>query len=456
VINPANEQLVAEVSSHTPSEVQAAVAKASAAQREWGALSNLPTRQAALMKFAELLRQEMPELSKLLTSEMGKPVKQASGEIAASLARVRYLAENAGKVLEPHTMAQTKSLEERVEYEPLGVVANISAWNYPYFVATNVFAAAIATGNAVVYKPSELTPLTGAAITRLLHAAGVPEETFALVQGGADVGASLSENPQLDGVFFTGSNSTGRAIARAAAPNMCRIQLELGGKDPVYVRRDVDVSKVAAAVADGAFYNNGQSCCSVERIYVDKEVANEFIEAFIETVRGFKQGCPTDPSTFLGPLARKAALAHLDKQVGDAIYKGAKPAYGKSDTSLPTVGYFYPPTVLLGVDHSMKIMQEESFGPVIGIQIVGGDEEALALMNDTSYGLTASVYTNDEQIALRFLRSLNTGTGYWNCCDRVSPRLPWSGRRGSGVGSTLSIEGLRAFVRPKALHLQRS
>eukprot|EP00238_Polyblepharides_amylifera_P014846 CAMPEP_0196577412 /NCGR_PEP_ID=MMETSP1081-20130531/6478_1 /TAXON_ID=36882 /ORGANISM="Pyramimonas amylifera, Strain CCMP720" /LENGTH=497 /DNA_ID=CAMNT_0041896335 /DNA_START=260 /DNA_END=1753 /DNA_ORIENTATION=- len=454
IIDPTTEELIADVKADTEDQVAAKVARAVAAQREW-ANTPLQTRKDALLQFTHLLGQEKQNLAALLCAEMGKPIKQAISEIAATQSRIKFLVENAAQVLEPKTMSSSGRVKERVEYQPLGTVANISAWNYPYFVSSSVFAAALLTGNTVVYKPSEVTALTGGAMTILLHQAGVPEETFVLTQGGGPTGQALTRSPGLGGIFFTGSLATGRNIARQAAENFTRLQLELGGKDPVYVRADVpDVGKVAAALADGAFYNNGQSCCSVERIYVAKEIAEEFIAAFAETVRGFRMGCPTEEDTYLGPLARKDNLAHLKSQVDDAVAKGARQIVGQSDFELPIHGWYFPPTVLTQVDHTMDIMRDESFGPVVGIQVVSGDEEAVALMDDTTFGLTAGVYTPDEEAALKILRELDTGTGYWNCCDRVSARLPWSGRRNSGIGSTLSIEGLRAFVQPKALHLQ--
>lgn len=453
VVNPATEQQISSVDIDSPESVAAKISIAAAGQKLW-ANTPLKTRVAALLKFNKLLSEESDELAVLLSLEMGKPTKHAAGEIAATQTRIKFLADNVEQACAPITMTDTAGFTERIEYEPLGVVANISAWNFPYFVSSNVFAAALLTGNSVVFKPSEYTPLTGAEITRLLYQAGVPENAFQLVQGGGATGAALAGSTGLGGVFFTGSNLTGRAIAASAAPNLCKLQLELGGKDAVYVRADMDPAKAAAATADGAFFNNGQSCCSVERIYVAREIAEDFVTAFVEEVKTFKVGDPQDPSTYLGPLCRPAAIKHLEDQVEDAISKGATLLLGRN--SVPASGWYFSPAVLTDVDHSMKLMSEESFGPVIGIQVVENDAEALKLMNDTEYGLTASVYTKDEDAALRILRQLNTGTGYWNCCDRVSPRLPWSGRKGSGIGATLSLEGLKTFVQPKALHLNRA
>jgi acyl-CoA reductase-like NAD-dependent aldehyde dehydrogenase len=320
-------------------------------------------------------------------------------------------------------------------------------------VGSNVFVPALLTGNAVLYKPSELALLTGQAIAEMLWGSGVPEEVFALVVGGGDVGAALLDLP-VDGVFFTGSHATGRAIAERMAGRMVPVQLELGGKDPVYVCDDVDVEVAATGLADGAFYNAGQSCCSVERIYVHRAVADEFVERFVAEVDGFVVGDPTDDATYVGPLTRAAQLDVLEAQVADAVAKGATVRTGGGRVE-GAAGPWFAPTVLTGVTADMAVMRDESFGPIIGIQVVADDDEALDLMNDTEYGLTAGVYATDEPRATELLERVDAGSVYWNCCDRVSPRLPWSGRRHSGIGSTLSRAGILAFTRPKAWHLRQ-
>jgi acyl-CoA reductase-like NAD-dependent aldehyde dehydrogenase len=255
-------------------------------------------------------------------------------------------------------------------------------------------------------------------------------------------------------VFFTGSYGTGRKIAEAAGKGMMHLQLELGGKDPVYVAEDVDVAAAAAATADGAFYNAGQSCCSVERIYVHASIHDAFVEAFVAEVKGFVVGDPMDEKTYIGPLTRAPQLELLAHQVADARAKGAHLVTGGH--RIDRKGHFFEPTVLTKVDHSMAVMREESFGPIIGIQKVRDDDEAIAMMNDTEYGLTAGVYTKDGARAQRILSDVDAGSAYWNCCDRVSPRLPWSGRNHSGLGTTLSKSGILAFTRPKAWHLRGS
>ncbi len=306
-------------------------------------------------------------------------------------------------------------------------------------------------GNAVLYKPSEFASITGLAIAKLMHAAGVPEDIFVATIGTGAVGAALLKLP-VDGVFFTGSLATGQKIAAVAAKRMIKVQLELGGKDPVYVCDDVDIKTAAAALADGAFYNTGQSCCSVERLYVHDAIHDEFVKVFVEEVQGFKVGDPMDETTYIGPLTRQPQVAYIKHQIADARAKGARLLTG--GRSIPGKGNFFEPTVFSHVNHNMELMREESFGPIIGIQKVADDTEAVRLMNDTEYGLTAGVYTRDQQRARNILAQVKAGSAYWNCCDRVSPRLPWSGVGNSGVGLTLSTYGIQTFTRPKAWHLR--
>ncbi|MCS6972297.1 MAG: aldehyde dehydrogenase family protein, partial [Leptospiraceae bacterium] len=346
------------------------------------------------------------------------------------------------------------AMREEIEHEPLGVIANISAWNYPWFVSSNVFIPALLAGNAVLYKPSEYALLTGQLMADWLKKSGVPDAIFGVVFGGGEAGALLVDQ-LVDGIFFTGSYATGQKIAQRVAGRMLKLQLELGGKDPAYVTDDVDIAFAAESTADGAMYNTGQSCCSVERLYVHEKIYPEFIAHFVETVRNYKIGDPESEDTYIGALTRgKAALDFLLAQIGDAVKRGGKILCGGKPVAC-AAGFFLEPTVIENADHSMALMREESFGPVIGVMKVRSDEEAIQLMNDTDYGLTAAVYCRDLERAKRILSQVKTGTAYANCCDRVSPRLPWSGRNKSGVGLTLSRYGIETFTQPKAWHLRQ-
>jgi acyl-CoA reductase-like NAD-dependent aldehyde dehydrogenase len=396
---------------------------------------------------------ETEALARILTAEVGKPITQARNELRGLLPRLDFfLTETAGTLRsrKVHSEADGK-LEERISHEPLGVIANISAWNYPWFVGANVFVPALLAGNAVLYKPSEYASMTGLEIARLMRESGVPEDVFTAIIGGGDVGAELLKH-DVDGVFFTGSYPTGQRIAETVRGRMVKLQLELGGKDPIYVCDDVDPAKVAAGIADGAFYNTGQSCCSVERIYVHERLFEPFVAAFASEVRGYQRGDPEDDKTYIGPLTRAPQLDVLEAQVKDAVKKGAKAIVGGK--RVKGKGHWFEPTVLVGVDHTMDVMRAESFGPVIGIMAVKDDAEAVALMNDTEYGLTAGVYSTSRNRAEKILEQVKSGSVYWNCCDRVSPRLPWSGVGHSGIGLTLSTYGIEAFTRTKAWHLR--
>jgi acyl-CoA reductase-like NAD-dependent aldehyde dehydrogenase len=453
--NPANDQLLAQLPSDGTAEIAAKVARARSAQPAWAARP-LAERLDALRAFRNAVHNQKAALALVLTREVGKPVSQALNELTSLRARLDFFLEHTAQVLASERVHEERNgealaLAEDIAQEPLGVVANISAWNYPWFVGSNVFVPALLTGNTVVYKPSEHATLTGLEIARLLHESGVPEDVFVPVIGAGDVGKALVEQA-VDGVFFTGSYATGRRIAENVAPRLIKFGLELGGKDPTYVCDDVDVEAAAKSLADGAMYNTGQSCCSVERIYVQRGVVEEFLRVFVETVQGFTIGDPEDKSTYIGPLARKEQLAELAAQVEDARSKGARVLIGGK--RMERAGNYFEPTVIADARNDMRLMREESFGPVIGIGVVDTDEQAVALMNDTDYGLTAGVYSKAQARAEGILRRVNAGSVYWNCCDRVSPRLPWTGRKHSGIGSTLSSYGIRTFTQPKAWHLR--
>jgi acyl-CoA reductase-like NAD-dependent aldehyde dehydrogenase len=451
IINPATEEMIKEIPEDNRQTLEEKFGLLRSAQPGWQTRS-LSERVEVLKKFSALLEENIEQLAAILTSEVGKPLQQSRNEINGARVKIKWLTDNAEKYLSDEIMSTGNGMEERISYEPLGVVCNISAWNYPYLVGVNVFVPALLAGNAVMYKPSEFSTLTGLQIEKLLRQAGVPENVFHVAIGGGVVGELLLELP-FDGYFFTGSYKTGKYIYEKVAPKMVPCQCELGGKDPLYVAEDIkDIKAVAAGTADGAFYNNGQSCCAVERIYVNEKVYDQYIDEFIKEVRSWKIGSPMEEGTYIGPLSRKGQLTLLENQVADAVSKGATVLTGGK--IITGKGYFFEPTVLVNVNHDMSIMKDESFGPVIGIMKVKGENEAIELMKDTEYGLTASVYSADKKRAEDILQQVNAGTGYWNCCDRVSAALPWSGRKHSGFGVTLSHAGLRAFTKPKGYHLR--
>lgn len=448
--NPATGQLITSLDADDAASVAAKAAAARAAQPAWAALP-MAERVAAIQRFRAALVNELDTLAATMTAETGKAIALSRNELNGLLPRIDFFVEEAESAVRDEHVFDGGGMHEQIGRIPLGVVLNISAWNYPYFVGCNVIVPALLTGNAVLYKPSEYATLTGQHITRLLVRAGVPADVMQCLVGDGSVGAAALAQ-RIDGVFFTGSHATGVKIAQAVAHRMVKLQLELGGKDPMYVRADVDVKAAAESLADGAMYNTGQGCCSVERIYVHEAVHDAFVDHFVATVRGMKRGDPNDPGSYIGAITRAPQLQVLQAQVADARAKGAHVAIGGQ--VLPGPGNWFEPTVLTQVDHGMEVMREESFGPIVGIQKVASDDEAVALMNDTRYGLTAGVYTKDEAKARELLSRVNAGSVYWNCCDRVSPRLPWSGQGDSGVGLTLSRHGIQTFTRPKAWHLR--
>jgi len=451
VINPSTEKKITELKTDTSKTIHQKFLSAKKSQENWQQTS-LKQRINCFQKWKLLLKKNLNVLATTLTEEMGKPITQSKAEIKSVLARVDYFCQYATKVLETALVSnKTDITREEISFEPLGVIANISAWNYPYFVGSNVFVPALLMGNAILYKPSEFAALTGTHIAQLLHESGIPKDVFATIIGTGETGALLLKQ-DIDGVFFTGSYQTGLKILEIVRPKMIPAQLELGGKDPAYVRSDANIKSAAHSLAEGVFYNAGQSCCAVERLYVHERIYDAFIVEFLNVAKQYVIGDPLDDKTFIGPLARRAQIAFLKNQIDDALLKGGKLLLGGFPRK--GVGYYFEPTIVINANHKMLLMHEESFGPVIGIQKVKDDNEALKLMNDTAYGLTAAVYTKSQTKARELLSKLDTGTAYWNCCDRVSSALPWSGRKNSGLGVTLSLQGIQAFTKPKAWHLR--
>lgn len=449
--NPATGALIQEVTEDTKNSITEKYQMCKKAQPAWER-KGLDARLACIQKFSELLEKNKDMLAKDLTAEVGKPYQESLNEVNGAKTKIKFFLDNSKKWLTEAQVSTDTNTKEILSFDALGVIANISAWNYPFLVGCNIFIPALITGSAVLYKPSEFATVTGMNIAKLMHEAGVPTDIFTTVIGDYKAGEVLLDLP-LDGYFFTGSYKTGKYIAEKVAHKLVPVGLELGGKDPLYVTDEVgDLKQVAAAVAEGCFYNNGQSCCAVERVYVNENVYGEFMGHFLTEVKTFKAGDPTIKTNTQGAITRPVHLDFLDSQVKDATDKGAKILCGGKKVS--GTGSFYEPTVLIDVNHNMRVMMEETFGPVIGVMKVKNDEEALKLMNDCEYGLTASVYSKNIDRAKKIISQVDAGTSYINCCDRVSAYLPWSGRKNSGLGSTLSYIGILAFTKPRAWHIR--
>jgi acyl-CoA reductase-like NAD-dependent aldehyde dehydrogenase len=342
-----------------------------------------------------------------------------------------------------------------VRREPLGVVLAIAPWNYPYLTAVNSVVPALMAGSAVLLRHSSQTPLCAERIGAACERAGLPRGLFQVLHASHADTLRLVASPGVDFVAFTGSVDAGRQVQRAASARFIGVGLELGGKDPAYVRADADLGHAASNLVEGAFFNSGQSCCGIERIYAHAEVYEAFVEAFLERVLRYRLGSPLDPAVDLGPVVRPAAAEHVRGQVAEAVAAGARALVDPRHFPADAPGSAYlAPQVLVDVDHGMRVMREESFGPVVGIMRVAGDEEAVALMNDSPYGLTASVWTRDEGVALALGERVETGTWFMNRCDHLDPALAWTGVKDSGRGCTLSRVGYEALTRPKSFHLR--
>jgi acyl-CoA reductase-like NAD-dependent aldehyde dehydrogenase len=427
--------------------------RAREAARAWRS-SSLADRVALCERATASMEAEAPGIAADITRMMGKPLAQSLGEVKGCAARARHLMSIAGAALADVVLPPLPNFERRIVREPLGVVFDLPAWNYPLLTAVNCVIPAVLAGNAVVLKHSPRTPLCSQHFARAFVAAGAPPH---LVQG-LDCDHSTSErivgDQRVDHVVFTGSIYGGHRMVEAAAGRFLHPVLELGGNDPAYVAPDCDLEKTVENVVDGAIYNAGQSCCAVERVYVHRSLASRFVEMAEPTVRAYVMGDPTGDRTTLGPIAQPAHVPELEALVQDARDRGARLVTGGKRASVDGRGRFFEATLLAGCDHTMKLFQQESFGPIVAVMTVDSDEEALARMNDSRLGLTASVWTRDRERAARFARDLECGTVFMNRCDYLDPALPWTGWKDSGRGVSLSTLGIEGLTRPKSVHFR--
>ncbi|KAF8067591.1 succinate semialdehyde dehydrogenase [Lyophyllum atratum] len=446
-------------------ELDTAIRNAAEKQKAWAAVP-LKERIAIGRKFIDEFKSMSNEIPLELTLQMGRPVSQGLGEIRGFVERAEYMLSIAEESLAdvPLTDTDKPGFKRFIKRLPLGVVLVIAPWNFPYLVSINAVLPAIIAGNAVLLKPSPQTPVTAERFSVALIRAGVPKEVIQVVHLSPALTAHVVQHPRVDFVSFTGSVVGGRAVAGAAAtaPGFTGVALELGGKDPAYVREDADLNYTVGELVDGAFFNSGQSCCAIERIYVHDSLYDEFVKRFVDITKTYKLGDPTKPETNLGPVVSLASAERIRKQVSDAVAAGAKALIPEELFPVAQPGTTYvAPQVLVDVNDSMDIMKEETFGPVIGIQkVVSSDAEALALMNDSPYGLTASVWTNveknpaSEEAFLRFVDELETGTVFLNRCDYLDPALAWTGVKNSGRGVSLSKFGYDQLTRAKSVHMK--
>ncbi|WP_293798019.1 aldehyde dehydrogenase family protein [uncultured Bosea sp.] len=453
-VSPVDGSVYAERPALSLDDAKAVVARARKAQKAW-ARRPLDERIALVLKGVARLNEMGQDVVIELAWQMGRPIKYG-GEFKGFNERSNYMASIANEALAPLVVEDSAAFKRFIAHEPHGVVFVIAPWNYPYMTAINSVAPALIAGNAVVLKHASQTLLTGERLARAFHEAGVPEEVFANVFLDHETSSRLIAEKQFDFINFTGSVAGGQAIERAAAGTFTGIGLELGGKDPGYVMEDADLDKAVDTLMDGATFNSGQCCCGIERIYVHESLYDAFVEKSVAWVSNYRLGNPLDPETSLGPMAHKRFAQVVREQIAEATAKGARALVDPKLFPQDDGGAYLAPQVLVDVDHSMTIMREETFGPAVGIMKVRDDAEALALMNDSKYGLTVSLWTGDAERAARLGQDLETGTVFMNRADYLDPALCWTGVKETGRGGSLSVIGFHNLTRPKSYHLKRA
>jgi acyl-CoA reductase-like NAD-dependent aldehyde dehydrogenase len=432
--------------------LDAAVSRARAAQAEWRRVA-LEERVKQSAAFLDALLAMNDEIVPELAWQMGRPVRYG-GEKRGLEERVRYMASIAEEALQPLTPKPMDGFRRTVKREPLGLVLVVAPWNFPYMTACNSVFPALMAGNTVMLKHAAQTLLVGERFQAAAARAGLPKGVFQNLVLSHGQTEKLIGSGRVDHVSFTGSVSGGRAIERAAAGTFASLGLELGGKDPAYVRADAKLDHAIENLVDGAFYNSGQSCCGIERIYVDEAVYEPFVEGFVDLTRTYIVGNPLEKATTIGPMARAGFADHVRQQTAEAVRKGAKRHVEAKYEGDRNGSPYLTPQVLTEVDHQMAVMREESFGPVVGIMKVRDDDEAVELMNDSPYGLTASVWTTDLDRAAEIGERIETGTVFANRCDYLDPGLTWTGVKDTGRGAALSHLGFEALTQPKSFHLR--
>ncbi|MEE4120740.1 MAG: aldehyde dehydrogenase family protein [Paracoccaceae bacterium] len=452
-VSPVDGRVYAERPALSTEAADAAAARARAAQGAWAA-QPLDERIDKVRAGVAALKDAREAIVEELAWQMGRPVRYG-GEFGGIDERADYMAGIAEEALSPMVAESSETFERRIERAPQGVVFVIAPWNYPYLTALNTIVPALIAGNSVVLKHASQTLLAGERIAEALHKGGVPEGVFQTVVLDHAGTERLIAARAFDFVNFTGSVAGGRAIERAAAGTFTATGLELGGKDPGYVMEDADVDWAVDVLMDGAMFNSGQCCCGIERIYVHRRHYDGFVERAVEFVNGLTLGNPLEAETTLGPMAHARFAATVRDQTDEAVAAGATPLIERQNFPQDDGGAYLMPQVLVGVDHSMRVMREESFGPVVGIMPVAGDAEALALMNDSDYGLTASLWTADPERALALGRRIETGTVFLNRADYVDPAVCWTGCKDTGRGGAMSVLGYHAVTRPRSYHMRK-
>ena len=456
-ISPVDGSVYVERPLASDQEIEATLARAKKSQQEWK-LVPISERASICRRAVALLVERAVQLGTELTWQMGRPIRYSPMEIRNGFQeRALYMIDIAEAELADHEIEPKDNFRRFIRNEPLGVVLAIMPWNYPYLCSGNVVIPAIMAGNSVILKPAPQSPLVAERYAEAFSQAGLPKGIFQFLHLAHDQVERIVRDPRVGFVAFTGSVDGGRSIQRARGERFIGASLELGGKDPAYVRADAFLERTIENLVDGVFFNSGQSCCAVERIYVHHDVWEKFLEGFVELTKKYVLDNPLDPATTLGPVINERAAASVRMKVEEAIRKGAQPLVDTSFFPKSKQGTAYlAPQVLANVDHEMQVMTEETFGPVAPLMRVKDDEEAVALMNDSRYGLTASVWTSDVDAATRIGSRIESGTWFMNRCDYVDPALPWTGVKDSGYGCSLSRRGYTSLTQPKSFHLRLS
>ncbi len=454
-ISPIDGSVYVERHLATSREIETALAKAVASQSAWKRVP-VPQRAAICKRMLDWLLERADQLGEELTRQIGRPIAYSPFEIRRGFQeRVNYMSEIAERELSDIPIEAKENFQRFIRREPVGVVLALAPWNYPWLASVNAVVPSILAGNSVILKIAPQTPLVAERYAEAFKAAGAPEGVFQYLHIDHDQVAEVIKDSRIGFVAFTGSVAGGHAVQRAASERLIATGLELGGKDPAYVRADAPITETIENLVDGAMFNSGQSCCAIERVYVHRDVYERFVDGFVDLTKQYKLGNPLDAETTLGPMVRTDAAEKARSHIADALKKGAKALI---DPALFPAGRegtpYLAPQVLVNVDHSMLVMTEETFAPVAAIMPVKDDEEAIRLMNDSRYGLTASIWTSDVDAALRIGDQIDTGTWYMNRCDYLDPALAWVGVKESGRGCTLSKLGFEAFTRPKSFHLR--
>jgi acyl-CoA reductase-like NAD-dependent aldehyde dehydrogenase len=455
IVSPIDGSVYAQRERASDADIGKALSNAAEAQRLWRTLP-LGTRAVYCNAAVDAMLSMRDEIVPELAWQMGRPVRYGAGELRGFEERARYMISIAETALADIAVGEKPGFTRFIRRQPLGTVLVIAPWNYPYLTAVNSILPALMAGNAVILKHAAQTLLVGERFARAFEIAGLPNGLFHNLTMDHDQTARAIASGKVQQVNFTGSVAGGRAIEAAASGHFLGVGLELGGKDPAYVRADADLAFAVENLVDGSFFNSGQSCCGIERIYVDRGVYPEFVERFAALTRDYALGNPLDQATTLGPLVKTASADFVRGQIDAAVGKGARALIDPKHFVADAPGTPYmAPQVLIDVDHGMSVMTEESFGPVVGIMAVADDDHAIALMNDSPYGLTASIWTTDLDAAERIGDAVDTGTIFMNRCDYLDPALAWTGVKHTGRGATLSRVGYETLTRPKSFHLRR-